>query len=59
MMISPTTTTTMTCPECQLDGGPFEVAEVALHVATHNWLHHAGAPIAIAVTSVCTKLAAA
>jgi hypothetical protein len=58
MMISQTSTT-LTCPECQLDGGPFEVDEAALHVATHNRLHHGGAPIAVAITSIGSNLAAA
>src|SRR3954447_19498944 len=43
MMISQTSTT-LTCPECQLDGGPFDVDEAALHVATHNRLHMAAPP---------------
>jgi hypothetical protein len=43
--------TTMTCGVCQLSGGPFEVDEAALHVATHNRFHHAGAPIAVAMTA--------
>jgi hypothetical protein len=51
MMI--TTTSAMTCHQCHLDGGPFPVDEALLHVATHNRLHHGGAPIAVAVTSAC------
>jgi hypothetical protein len=52
MMI--TATSAMTCHQCHLDGGPFSVDEAVLHVATHNRLHHGGAPIAVAVTSACT-----
>jgi len=52
MIISPTSTT-MICHVCQLSGGPFTVDEAALHVVTHNRIHHAGAPIAFAVTSAC------
>jgi hypothetical protein len=52
MMISPVSTT-MTCAVCRLHGGPFEVDEAAMHVATHNRFHHGGAPIAIAMTSAC------
>jgi hypothetical protein len=52
MMINPASTT-MTCPVCQLSGGPFEVDEAALYVATHNRFHHRGAPVAVAMTSAC------
>jgi hypothetical protein len=47
-MIS-TASSAMTCRECHLDGGPFSVDEAVLHVATHNRLHHGGAPTATAV----------
>jgi hypothetical protein len=52
MMI--TATSAMTCHQCDLDGGPFPADEAVLHVATHNRLHHGGAPIAVAMTSACT-----
>jgi hypothetical protein len=48
-MITSSASTMMTCPVCQLSGGPFTVDEAALHMATHNRFHHAGAPTAIAV----------
>jgi hypothetical protein len=47
------TSTTMTCRECQLSGGPFSVDEAALHVATHNRFHHKGAPTAFVLSSAC------
>ena len=50
-MITSSASTMMICPVCQLDGGPFHVNEAALHVATHNRLHHAGAPTALALAS--------
>ena len=50
-MITSSASTMMTCPVCQLGGGPFTVEEAALHVGTHNRFHHAGAPTAIAVAS--------
>jgi hypothetical protein len=40
--------TTMICCRCQLSGGPFTADETALHVATHNRVHHGGKPIAFA-----------
>ena len=43
--------TMMICPECQLSGGPFLADEAALHLATHNRFHHAGAPTAMATTA--------
>jgi hypothetical protein len=51
----------MICAVCQLSGGPFTVEEAALHVATHNRIHHGGAPTAVAVPSVdrCDHIAAA
>jgi hypothetical protein len=45
------TEVTMTCDVCLLNGGPFSAAEAALHVVTHNLLHHKGAPIAVTVTT--------
>ena len=45
------TEVTMTCDVCLLTGGPFSAAEAALHVVTHNLLHHRGAPVAMTVTS--------
>jgi hypothetical protein len=50
-MITSSGSTMMTCPVCQLSGGPFTLDEAALHVATHNRVHHAGAPTAIALTA--------
>ena len=50
-MITNPASTTMTCPVCRLSGGPFTVDEAALHAATHNRFHHAGASTAVAVTS--------
>jgi hypothetical protein len=50
-MIISLASTTMICHVCQLSGGPFTVDEAAMHAATHNRLHHAGAPTAFAVTS--------
>jgi len=44
--------TTMTCSVCELSGGPFQVDEAAIHAATHNRVHHRGAPVAIVTTSV-------
>ena len=41
----------MTCHECQLDAGPFASEEAAVHAATHNQLHHRGAPTASAVAA--------
>jgi hypothetical protein len=49
-MVISAASTTMICPVCELTGGPFRVDEAALHVATHNRFHHAGAPVAIALT---------
>jgi hypothetical protein len=46
------TEVTMTCDVCLLTGGPFSAAEAALHVVTHNLLHHRGAPIAVTVSDV-------
>jgi hypothetical protein len=46
------TEVTMTCDVCLLTGGPFSAAEAALHVVTHNSLHHRGAPIAVTETAV-------
>jgi hypothetical protein len=43
--------TTMICCRCQLSGGPFTVDEAALHVATHNRLHHGRKPTAFAWTT--------
>jgi hypothetical protein len=43
--------TTMICCKCQLSGGPFTVDEAALHVATHDRLHHGRKPTAFARTS--------
>jgi len=51
MMTNPASTM-MVCSVCGLDGGPFQAAEAALHVATHDRFHHAGAPTAVALTSV-------
>jgi hypothetical protein len=45
------TEVTMTCDVCLLTGGPFSVAEAAVHLVTHNLLHHRGAPVAVTVTS--------
>jgi hypothetical protein len=42
---------TMTCDVCLLTGGPFSAAEAALHVVTHNLLHHRGSPVAVTVAS--------
>ena len=42
--------TTMICCRCQLSGGPFTADEAALHVATHNRLHHGRKPTAFAST---------
>jgi len=44
------TEVTMTCDVCLLTGGPFSAAEAAVHVVTHNLLHHRGAPIAVTVS---------
>jgi hypothetical protein len=41
----------MICPVCELTGGPFNGEEAALHLVTHNRFHHAGAPIAVALTA--------
>jgi len=41
----------MTCPVCQLSGGPFTLGEAALHVVTHNRFHDAGAPTAITLAA--------
>ena len=43
-----TISTTMICCRCQLSGGPFAADEAALHVATHNRVHHGGKPTAFA-----------
>ena len=40
--------TTMICCRCRLSGGPFSVDEAALHVATHDRLHHGRRPTAFA-----------
>jgi hypothetical protein len=52
-VIISTASATMTCRECQLSGGPFAVDEAALYVATHNRIHHRGAPTAVALSSAC------
>jgi hypothetical protein len=54
------TEVTMTCDVCRLTGGPFSAAEAAVHLVTHNLLHHRGAPVAVTVTSAApvTQLAA-
>ena len=41
---------TMTCDVCLLTGGPFSAAEAAVHLVTHNLLHHRGAPVAVTVS---------
>jgi hypothetical protein len=51
-MMTSSADTMMICPVCRLGGGPFHVDEAALHLATHNRFHHAGAPIAVACGSV-------
>jgi hypothetical protein len=45
------TEVTMTCDVCLLTGGPFSPAEAAVHLVTHNLLHHRGAPVAVTVSS--------
>jgi hypothetical protein len=50
-MITSSVSTLMTCPVCQLSGGPFATDEAALHVATHDRFHHAGAPTAVTLAS--------
>jgi hypothetical protein len=50
-MITSSRNTMMTCPVCELSGGPFNDEEAALHIVTHNRFHHAGAPTAVAVTA--------
>jgi hypothetical protein len=48
----------MACPECHLDGGPFSVEEATVLAATHDRLHHGGAPTASAVTAAVHASAA-
>jgi hypothetical protein len=48
----------MACPECDLHGGPFSVEEAAVLAATHNRLHHGGAPTASAMTAAVQASAA-
>jgi hypothetical protein len=50
------TEVTMTCDVCLLTGGPFSAAEAAVHLVTHNLLHHRGAPVAT-VTSAAPAAA--
>ena len=42
--------TTMICCRCELSGGPFTAEEAALHVATHDRLHHGRRATAFAWT---------
>ena len=43
--------TTMICCRCELSGGPYTADEAALHVATHDRLHHGRRATAFAWTS--------
>jgi hypothetical protein len=53
--MSNTASTMMICPVCELSGGPFRRDEAAVHLTTHNQVHHRGAPTAVALASVLTS----